>query len=145
MLRGVASQTAYLDQLASVPLLSSFSKRELSRVARATDEIHVAAGRQVVVEGSTGHECFLIRTGEATVSRDGKVIAQLGSGDHFGELALLDGGPRTATVTADTDLDLLVLGQREFLALLEDLPALSRKILATLAAQVRRLDDHLYG
>ncbi len=79
------------------------------------------------------------------MSREGNVIATIGAGDHFGELALLDGGPRTATVTATTDLDLLVLGQRQFLGLLEELPALSRKMLATLAGQVRRLDDHLYG
>ena len=56
-----------------------------------------------------------------------------------------NGGPRTATVRADSDLDLLVLGQREFLSLLEEVPALSRKMLTTLAGQVRQLDDHLYG
>ena len=141
----MATQSTYLEQLASVPLLSSFSKRELTKVARAADELRVKAGRQVVVEGKVGHECFVILSGEATVSRDGHEIATFRAGDHFGELALLDGGPRTATVTAITDLDLLVIGQRQFLGLLEELPGLSRKMLATLAGQVRRLDDHLYG
>jgi CRP/FNR family transcriptional regulator, cyclic AMP receptor protein len=145
MLPVMATQSTYLEQLETVPLLSSFSKRELSKVARAADEIHVKEGRDVVVEGQVGHECFVILNGEATVSRDGRVIATLRNGDHFGELALLDGGPRTATVTATTDLDLLVLGQRQLLGLLEELPGLSRKMLATLASQVRRLDDHLYG
>jgi CRP-like cAMP-binding protein len=141
----MATQSTYLEQLATVPLLSSFSKRELTKVARAADELHVKAGRQVVVEGKVGHECFVILAGEANVSREDHIIATIRAGDHFGELALLDGGPRTATVTATTDLDLLVIGQRQFLGLLEELPGLSRKILATLAGQVRRLDDHLYG
>jgi CRP-like cAMP-binding protein len=141
----MASQTTYLEQLGTVPLLASFSKRELAKVAKAADEVLVPAGREVVVQGEIGHECFVILDGEADVSVDSRVIASFGPGDHFGELALLDGGPRTATVTARTDLDLLVLGRRELLGLLEELPGLSRKMLATLAAQVRKLDDHLYG
>jgi CRP-like cAMP-binding protein len=141
----MANQGTYLEQLATVPLLSSFSKRELTKVARAADEVHVAAGRTVVEQGHVGHECFVILDGQATVTVDSKKIASFGPGDHFGELALLDGGPRTATVTATTDLDLLVLGQRQFLGLLEELPALARKMLATLAGQIRQLDDHLYG
>jgi CRP/FNR family transcriptional regulator, cyclic AMP receptor protein len=141
----VAIQSNYPEQLGTVPLFSAFSKRELTKVARAADEVHVPAGRVVVHEGRAGHECFVILAGEAEVTRDGKRIAKAHAGDHFGELALLDGGPRTASVTATTDLDLLVLGQREFLALLEELPSLSRKMMATLASQVRRLDDHLYG
>jgi CRP/FNR family transcriptional regulator, cyclic AMP receptor protein len=131
--------------LATVPLFSTFSKRELSKVARAADEVAVKADHAVVVQGKVGHECFVITAGEAEVTRDGTSIAKLSAGDHFGELALLDGGPRTATVTATTDLHLLVLGQRQFLSLLEEVPALSRKMLTTLAAQVRLLDDHLYG
>ncbi len=141
----MASQGTYLEQLATVPLFSTFSKRELTKVARAADEIEVVAGRAVVVEGKVGRECFIILSGDAVVSRDGKTIANFGPGDHFGELALLDGGPRTATVTAKTDLSLLVLGQREFLSLLEEVPGLSRKMLTTLAEQVRALDEHLYG
>ncbi len=141
----MASQSTYLEQLASVPLFSAFSRRELGKVAKAADEVQVPAGRSIVEEGKVGHECFVILSGQATVTRDGTTIAEFGPGDHFGELALLDGGPRTATVTAGTDLDLLVLGQREFLSLLEEVPALSRKVLTTLAGQVRVLDDHLYG
>ncbi len=141
----MASQSSYLEQLATVPLFSAFSRRELAKVAKAADEVQIRADHPVVIEGHTGHECFVITAGEAEVSRDGTPIAKLSAGDHFGELALLDGGPRTATVTATTDMTLLVLGQREFLSLLEEVPALSRKMLTTLAGQVRRLDDHLYG
>jgi CRP/FNR family transcriptional regulator, cyclic AMP receptor protein len=145
MLGTMASQSTYLEQLATVPLFSAFTRRELGKVARAADEVSVPAGRDVVVQGKIGHECFVILSGEATVSRDGTTIAKFTDGDHFGELALLDGGPRTATVTAATDLQLLVLGQRQFLSLLEEVPPLSRKMLTTLAGQVRELDDHLYG
>jgi len=141
----MASQSGYLEQLATVPLFSAFSTRELAKVAKAADEVHVQAGHEVVVQGKIGHECFVILAGEAAVTRDGITIAKLAAGDHFGELALLDGGPRTASVRAESDLDLLVLGQRQFLSLLEEVPALSRKMLTTLAGQVRQLDDHLYG
>ena len=94
----MASHSTYLEQLATVPLFSTFSRRELTKVARAADEVKVSAGRAVVVEGKVGRECFIILSGDAIVSRDGTTIANFGPGDHFGELALLDGGPRTATV-----------------------------------------------
>jgi CRP-like cAMP-binding protein len=126
-------------------MMSAFSKKELGKVAKATDEVHVKAGREIVHEGNAGHECYVVLKGKADVERGGKQIATFGPGDHFGELALLDGGPRTASVVAQTDMDLLVLGQREFLALLEEIPGLSRKIMGNLAGQVRRLDDTLYG
>ena len=87
----------------------------------------------------------MIIQGTATVSREGNVIATIGAGDHFGELAVLDGGPRTATVTATSDLDLLVIGRREFTALLEDVPGLNHKVLVNLAGWVRDLDAHVYG
>jgi CRP/FNR family transcriptional regulator, cyclic AMP receptor protein len=144
MLRGMASRDSYLDQLRSVPMMSAFSKKELTKVARATDEVHVKAGREIVHEGKAGHECYVVLKGKADVVLKGKAIATFGPGDHFGELALLDGGPRTASVVAKTDMDLLVLGQREFLALLEEIPGLSRKIMGNLASQIRRLDDTLY-
>ena len=118
---------------------------ELERVARAADEVHVEAGRQLVEEGRPGNECYVIIQGTATVSREGNVIATIGAGDHFGELAVLDGGPRTATVTATSDLDLLVIGRRAFTALLEDVPGLNHKVLVNLARMVRDLDAHVYG
>jgi CRP-like cAMP-binding protein len=135
----------YLKQLATVSLLRSCNKRELERVARVADEVHLDSGRKVVEEGQTGNECYVVISGTATVSREGTVIATIGAGDHFGELAVLDGGPRTATVTATSDLDLLVIGRREFTALLEDVPGLNRKVLTNLAQWVRRLDEHVYG
>jgi CRP/FNR family cyclic AMP-dependent transcriptional regulator len=141
----MANRRAYLDHLASIPLFRSCTKRELERVAKAADEVQVVAGRAVVEQGHSGHECYVIIDGEAAVTRDGALIATFGPGDHFGELAVLDGGPRTATVTATTDLELLVIGRREFTALIEDVPGLSHKVLVNLAQWVRQLDDRIYG
>jgi CRP-like cAMP-binding protein len=72
-------------------------------------------------------------------------VADLGPGDHFGELALLDGGPRTATVIARTPLTVLVLGQREFAGVLDSVPGIAHKLLATLATRIRDLDEKAYG
>jgi CRP/FNR family transcriptional regulator, cyclic AMP receptor protein len=141
----MASRRDRLDQIARIPLFSACSQRELGRVVRAVDEIVVEPGRTLVEQGRAGHECYVIVSGEAEVTRDANTVATLGPGDTIGELAVLDGGPRTATVTAVTELDLLVLGQREFAALLIEVPSLSHKILVNLARRVRELDERVYG
>ena len=141
----MANRRERLDQLASVPLFRSSSKRELEKVAKAADEVIVEAGRVLVTQGEIGRECYVIISGEASVSRDGKEIARLGPGQPIGELAVLDGGPRTATVTALSELDLLVIGQREFSALLTEVPGLAHKIMVNLAERVRELDERVYG
>lgn len=134
------SRSAYLDHLASVSLFSGLSKKELQEVARAADEIDVPASKELVTEGRTGHEFFMILGGEATVKRNGRKIATLGPGQHFGELALLDRGPRSATVVAATDMRVLVLGQREFAGLLETLPGMASKLLSAMAQRLREAD-----
>ena len=101
-------------------------------------------GREIVKQGSVGKECFIIVEGEAAVKRNGRRVATMSAGDHFGELALLDGGPRTATVVAETPLTVLVLGQREFAGLLDEVPGLGRKIMSSLAGWVRELDTKIY-
>jgi CRP-like cAMP-binding protein len=137
----MAKSTPALDRLAEVPLFSSLTKRELEEVDRATDEIDVDAGQEVVTQGRIGHEFFLILEGNATVRRDGGDVAGLGPGQSFGELALLDQGPRTATVVADTPMKLLVLGQREFAGLLETVPGLATGILAGVAKRLRAAES----
>jgi CRP/FNR family transcriptional regulator, cyclic AMP receptor protein len=87
----------------------------------------------------------VIIEGTATVRRNGRKVATFGPGDHFGELALLDGGPRTATVTADTPLKLLVIGQREFSGVLDEVPGLAQKVMLSLAQTIRSLDQKAYG
>ena len=141
----MAAANRYLQHLAEVPLFSSCSKRDLQKIAKAADELAVEAGREVVTQGATGREAFVIVDGSATVKRNGRKVGTLSPGDAIGELALLDHGPRTATVTADTELTALVLSAREFAGIIEDVPGLAQKLLAQLAARVRELDRQIYG
>lgn len=132
----MARKRTLVDHLAAVPLFSGLTKAEVQRVANAADQVSVRAGRNLVEQGRLGHEFFLILDGEAVVRRNDRKVATLGAGDYFGELALLDKGPRDATVVAATDMDLMVLGQREFLALLDDVPGLSLKLLRSMARRL---------
>lgn len=139
------ARNSFVDHLAQVPLFSSMSKRDLQKVARASDEITAPAGKVLVEEGNRGREAFVILDGRAEVRRNDRKIATLGPGDHFGELALLDGGARTATVVAETDLQLLVIAQREFLGVLDEVPGLAHKVMASLAQTIRTLDEKAFG
>lgn len=139
------ARNSYLDHLAQIHLFRSCSKRELQTIAKASDETTVEAGRVLVEEGSPGHECYVILEGSATVKRNGRKVATLEPGSQFGELALLDGGPRTATVVAETPMKVLVLGQREFAAVLDEVPGLAHKIMASLAGRIRELDQKTFG
>lgn len=145
MLTRMSSKKAFLDHLRQVPLFASCSNKDLEKIARAGDEITMPAGSVIVDQGQTGREAFVLLEGSATVKRNNKKITTLGPGAMIGEMSLLDHGPRTATVTCDTDCDLLVISQRHFLGVLDDVPALSHKLLGTLASKVRDLDRQYYG
>ena len=134
----------YLKHLGSVPLFSSCSTRDLQKIAKASDEIAIDEERVLVEQDAIGHEFFVIIEGEADVKRSNRRIATLGPGDHFGELALFDGGPRTATVVASTPMTVLVLGQREFAGLLDEVPGLAHKVLRNMAIRIRELDAKIY-
>jgi CRP/FNR family transcriptional regulator, cyclic AMP receptor protein len=135
----------YLDHLASVPLFSGCTTKELRDIAKATVELTLDDGKEFVTQGDVGREAFIIVEGSADVSRGGNKIATLGPGDCVGELALLDHGPRTATVVATSPLTVLVLGPREFSGLLDEVPTLNHKILAALAGRIRELDSQYFG
>jgi len=134
-----------IEQLAQVRMFSAFNKKELALIARASDEVSVPAGKELVQEGTPGHEFFLILSGEASVRRNGRKIVTLGPGQYFGELALLDRGPRTATVVSETPMELLVLGQREFAGVLDEVPHLAHKLLTIMAARVREADAKAFS
>ena len=136
----MARKDSKLDHLAQVRLFRACSRKELTTIGRASDEVRVAAGKTIVEEGQTGHEFFLILDGNATVQRNGRKVATLGPGDYFGELALLDRGPRNATVKADGDMEILVLGQREFSGVLDEVPTIAHKLLASMATRLREAD-----
>ena len=136
----MARRDAFIDHLQQVPLFAACSRKDLQLVARRAEDVRVSAGKTLVSEGETGHEFFVILDGTAKVSRQGRKIATIGSGGAFGELALLEKAPRNATVTAETDMELVVLGQREFAGLIDDVPGFARKLLAAMAARLRVAD-----
>ncbi len=135
----------YIEKLGALPLFSSCSKRELTRIARAGDEVQVEKGAQLVDQGEMGREAFVILEGEAAVKRNGRKIATLGPGDPVGELSLLARSPRNASVYAETDMSVFVLSAQRFNAVLDEAPGLSRKLLAFLADRVRDLDAKQFG
>jgi CRP/FNR family cyclic AMP-dependent transcriptional regulator len=132
-----------------VPLFSGLLPSELDRVAMVMARVEEPAGEVLCAEGGEGHDFFVIAEGEAVVERSGRSLAKLGSGDYFGELAILDRHPRSATVKAVTDVRLYVLHEASFVALLAELPALAQKLLANLASRLReaelRLDQQSLG
>jgi CRP/FNR family transcriptional regulator, cyclic AMP receptor protein len=129
------------SDLSSIWLFSTATPRELRLVAKALDEVTAPAGAVLTEEGTMGREFFYIVEGRASVRRGGRRVALLGPGDYFGELALLDRGPRSATVVAETDMVLLNMSQREFYGLLEDVPPLARKLLSAMAGRLRDADS----
>src|SRR3954452_10001971 len=123
--------------LSNVALFSACTDRELDRLARHAEIVDFRAGDVLMTEGEAGHEFYAIIDGEVGVTNGGRTLAQLGPGAHVGEQALLDPGPRTATVTALRDTQAVLLSSREFYAAIDDVPALSRKLLAGLARRLR--------
>ena len=139
------ARTNITDHLAQVPLFAACSKKELATIAKATDEVSLRDGHVLMNQDETSREAFVIVSGKVTVKRNGRKVAELGPGSIIGELGLLDRGPRTATAVADGPVDVLVLGPREFTALLDDVPTINHKLLKSLAAMVRELDKQTYG
>ncbi len=133
----MATKKEVAERLGGVPLFERCSKRDLRTVARHLETATVAAGQTVVTEGDHGETFFLLLGGKLSVTTNGQQTAILQPGQHFGELALLDPGPRSATVTTLEDCELGVLGIRMFRVLLRDMPQISAGLLASLASQLR--------
>ena len=132
-----------IDWLKKVPLFSGLSRRDLDLVARLTDVVKADAGKVLTRQGALGEEFLLIVDGSARVERDGKPIARLETGDFFGEMSLIDGNPRSASVIAESPITLLVVESRSFRCLLDAVPGLRRKISVTLSERLRRADAGL--
>ena len=135
------TNTAKVALLGHVDLLVGCTKKELGQIASMSTEGDAAAGQVLAQEGELGAEFCIIVEGRATATRNGVVLATLAPTNFFGELALLDGGPRTATVVADTDMHLLVLSRGEFKQLCTTYPTVSYRILKGLGARLRHADD----
>jgi len=123
--------------LKKVAFFDGLSGPQLNQVARLADEVEVEAGRKLARAGDTGRELFIIVDGEAVVRPARGRALRLGRGDFFGEMSLIDGAPRSATVEAATEMRLLVVGQREFWQLLSAAPSIGRRIMAAMAERLR--------
>ena len=119
--------------LAKIPLFKECTKKELQAVSRLVTPINVKSGKVLTKEGDAGREFMIIASGTASVRRKGRKIATLGPGDFFGELALLAGVPRTATVIAESDMVVEALNRAEFATLLDESPSIARKVLSAVA------------
>jgi len=139
------SQSEAVDHLSRIELFSGCSKRELREIARHAEEVSVPAGTTIVSQGEVGRDAYVIVEGTATVRRGRRKVAELNEGAPIGELSLLDKGPRTAYVIADTDMRLLKLDSVGFRSALDASPSLSYKLLGTLATRVRELDRAIFG
>jgi CRP-like cAMP-binding protein len=145
MIRPMASNKAYLEHLRSVPLFASCSVKELQIVAKAGTELSIKAGTTIIDQGQAGREAFVVMSGSLLVKRNGKKVNTLGVGAMVGELALLDHGPRTASVITETDCNLFVIDSRSFAGVLDTVPSLAHKLLAGLASRIREFDRAYYG
>jgi CRP-like cAMP-binding protein len=122
-------------------MFAACTKRELQAISKLTTERDVPAGKELTREGQPGREFVIVLDGTAVATRRGRKVATLGPGDYFGEIALLDPGERTATVTAETPMRLAVVTWGEFDQMLVDVPALGYKIMRGLARQIRELSS----
>jgi CRP-like cAMP-binding protein len=132
-----------IELLRKVWLFSGCDDEEIERIAAMAEPRSVDAGTVVMREGEEGLEFFVAVEGDAVASVEGDEVGRIGAGGFFGEMALIDGGERVATVTATTDMQLLVLGRHEFNEMLEiAMPAVTPKLLAVVGARMRTIDRH---
>jgi CRP/FNR family transcriptional regulator, cyclic AMP receptor protein len=131
-----------IKTLSTVELFSGCSKKELQSVARLCTPLSVEEGFVLTTEGTPGRECFVIADGKARVTIGGRKVGEIGPGECVGEMALLDGRPRTATVTAESPMNTYVLSVSEFRSLLDVSPIIVRKIATSLAQRLRALEAH---
>lgn len=134
-------KNAKVELIKGVPLFSELGKRELNEVASIADEIDLREGKELTVEGQPGREFFVIIEGDAMVRRGDREINRLGAGDFFGEIALVDDRPRTATVVAETPLRTLVITDRAFRTLLDRSPEIESKVMSARAARLAPDDE----
>ena len=133
---------ATVDRLQGVDLLQNCTQTQLQEVARLAERVQVGEGEVLAREGRIGREFFLILSGSVVVTQNGRRVNTLASGDFFGELAAMDPGPRNATVTALTDLDVLIIGPRE-LSAISEIPGFRGALFRSMARRLRILEARL--
>ena len=139
-------QTDRADYLRNIPLFEGLSKKDLTALARAAEQIDLTAGETIVAQGDTSQSAASVLVdGTATVRRNDRKVAELGPGDVIGELSLLIDEPRNATVVATSDGTALEIHRRHFTALVDQSPAMARRVMAQLADRLSKADRKLYG
>lgn len=129
-------RNAKIEVLKRVPLFERCSRRELQEIASIADELTLPEGRRLASEGAAGHEFMVVVDGSAEVRRGSRKVNQLGAGDFLGEIALITGRKRTASVTTLEPTRLLVLTERDFKRLLRDVPSIQPKVMQALAERL---------
>jgi CRP/FNR family cyclic AMP-dependent transcriptional regulator len=137
------SRDTKVEALRSASLFAGLSRKELTELAKVTEDVDLDTGKVLCKEGQTGQEFFVIMQGEVEITRRGKKLATRGSGEFFGEIALVEDVPRTATVTARTPLRFFVLTRRNFLRLLDEQPRVERKVMRALARRLVSVSGEL--
>jgi CRP-like cAMP-binding protein len=130
-----------VEVLKDVPLFAGLSKGELRRIAKEAREEVYSPGQDIVSEGQAGGPFFCITEGLANLIIDGEKVSELPTGSYFGEMALLEGGKRTATVRAETHVKALAISSWNFLAILEESWEITKKVLAELSRRIRQLEQ----
>ncbi len=133
-------KNAKIEMLRKVPLFAQCSRKELDEIAGVADELQLADGRELTREGARGREFFVMIDGELEVRRKSRKVATLGGGDFVGEMALITGRPRNATVTTKGIVRALVITDRAFTGLLLTSPTIQLKIMKVLAERVPDAD-----
>ncbi len=129
-----------VEYLKQVPLFSKCSRRDLAAVAKHIEIVGTDAGTTIVAQGQAGDAFYVVLDGQATVRRNGRRVGELGPGDFFGELALLDPAPRNADVVAKTPMTVARLLVGPFRSVLRTVPAINERLLAGLARRLRDAD-----
>jgi len=139
---GEGSRQAAPERLQGVPWFAACTEEQLSEMARIAERLRILSGEVILREGRLGRELFVILEGTATVTREGHVVNILRAGDYFGELAAIEAVPRSATVQATTDLEVLIVGPREFETMME-IPGFRNALLNGMSRRIREADDRL--
>ena len=139
------AMTDVVDTLRAIPLFANVPDKQLKRLAAAMQERTVAAGEELTVEGRSGVGFFVIESGESSVSQSGEEIRTLGPGDSFGEMAVIDSGPRSARVRETSDLRCRGLTPWEFRPLVNSNPEIGWALLETLVARLRDAESRASG
>lgn len=141
----MAKRSVYVDHLRGNSLFAELTRKELERVASAGTEIDLRAGTTVMAEGQPGRSAMVVLSGSMVVRRNGRKLRDVQEGEIIGEMSLLDDLPRSATVECSTDCSVLEIIGGQFRAVVDDVPAIRNKLLATLATRVRDLDRRNLG